>query len=168
MDPRYLFSTPQKRWGFAVDTFHVMEKPCHVSQDLVHPAVVHYCHARHKSSVVKPWATRTISLRCCLFQSRPVPGLTSVNKLSSPGELSMVLKSRTCASLLCTVASVTHDALWLLNGSPHLISLSGFAVLWGNRFCIFFNIFFSVTFWSYKALFWSVDRKAVSYCLVVK
>lgn len=33
-----------------VGTFHIMEKPCHVSQDLLHSAVACHCYARHKTS----------------------------------------------------------------------------------------------------------------------
>lgn len=78
---------PNKRWGFVVymhpaHPLHLMEKPCHVSQDLVHSAAP---HARHKSAVVKHWETWPILHGVVYLQPRPDSGLMSVNMPLQPG-----------------------------------------------------------------------------------
>lgn len=100
---------------FTYTTFplHLMEKPCHVSQDLVLSAVPHNRHARHKSAVVKHWETWPI-LRGVVY---PVLGLICVNKLQQPRGAVHGAEIEDLSSTAGTAASLSHDALWLLNPS---------------------------------------------------
>lgn len=93
---------------------HLMEKPCHVSQDLVNSAAP---HAQHESAVVKHWETWPILHGVVYLWPRPDPGLMSVNTPHQPGGAVHGAEIKDLSSTAGTAASLSHNALWFLHPS---------------------------------------------------